>query len=243
MKRRAGVVAGMATGVVLATAPAGADAWGVSLYGGWNGSLNSDVRFTGPGTDWTLHSVPWDGLSFTQAGGPPFYGARLTYWPSAMRGWGFALEFTHAKARAVGGATVSYSGTFSGSDQIQNLFQTLEFTDGLNLVTLNALYQLQPYGMIRPYVGAGAGISIPHVEVTGNGGTVPFPRTFAYEFGGPAVVGLIGAEVALTRRVALFGEFKVTGTTINSPMNGGYEIHTTMVISQVVAGATYKFGP
>src|SRR5262245_46340239 len=100
--------------VLVAAVPARADTWGISVYGGWNGSLNSDAHFTGPSTDWTVHSIPWDGLSFGQSGGPPYYGVRLSMWPTAMPGWGIAVDFTHAKARAVRDATVSYTGAISG---------------------------------------------------------------------------------------------------------------------------------
>jgi lipid A oxidase len=245
MKRIVGALAGGA--LALAAGSAAADTWGVSLYGGWNGSFDSDVNFTGPGTNWTVRSVPWDGLSFTFTGAAPYYGARLSYWPSALPGWGLAFDFTHAKVQARRDATVSYSGTINGtpppgSAPVSSLFDVLEFTDGLNLLTLNALYKLPSYGMIHPYVGAGAGISIPHVEVTGNGGSVPFPRTFAYEFGGPAAQALIGAEIAISNRVSLFAEYKLSWTSINSSMNGGYEIHTNVVTNHIIAGATLTFG-
>src|ERR1043166_2473033 len=101
----------LAAGAVLATAPASADVWALSGYGGWNGSFNSDVRFTGLGTDWTVFNVPWDGVSFAGSGGAPYYGYRLTYWPSAWRNIGIAIDYTHAKIRAVRTATVNYSGT------------------------------------------------------------------------------------------------------------------------------------
>jgi lipid A oxidase len=248
MRLVSGMLAGAAVAAVFAANPASADVWGVTLYGGWNGSFDSDVRFSDPDTDWTVHSVPWDGLSFTFTGKSPYYGARLSFWPSAMPGWGVALDYTHAKVQAKRDATVSYSGTIdgtptSGSAQVPTLFDVLEFTDGLNLITLNALYKLQPYGIIQPYVGAGAGISIPHVEVTGHAPTTSFPRTFAYEFGGPALQALIGAEVPINGRLSLFGEYKLSWTDITSPMTGGYQIHTTVVTNHLIGGATFKFAP
>jgi hypothetical protein len=40
----------------------------ISLYGGWNGSFDSDIHLIQPGgTNMTLNDVPWDGDSF----GPP----------------------------------------------------------------------------------------------------------------------------------------------------------------------------
>jgi lipid A oxidase len=247
MRRIAVALALSAAATTLGGGAASADVWGISAYGGWNGSFNSDVRFTGPNTDWTVHSVPWDGLSFGFSGGAPYYGVRLDYWPTAFGNWGLALDFNHAKVRAHRTATVNYSGTmnaapFNGSDQVQNLFNVLEFTDGMNFVTLNALYRVQPLGMLHPYVGLGAGISIPHVEVTGNGTTVPFARTFDYEFGGPVLQGLVGLEVPVTSHFSLFGEYKLTWTSIKSPVTGGYDIHTQVVTNHLLAGGTIKFG-
>jgi lipid A oxidase len=231
---------------LLATGVARADMWAVSVYGGWNGTHDSDVRFTGPDTDWTVQSVPWDGLSFTYTGKAPYYGARLTYWPDMMPGWGFAVDFTHAKVQAKRDTIVNFEGTvnnipYTGSAVLSDLFDVLEFTDGFNLITLNALHKLQPYGMVQPYLGAGVGFSIPHVEVTGRGVT-SFPRTFAYEFGGPAIQGLIGAEVAVSPLLSLFGEYKLSWTSINSPMTGGYRVRTHLVTHHLLAGASLRFG-
>jgi lipid A oxidase len=232
-----------------AAGPARADVWALSGYMGWNGSFNSDARFTGPNTDWSVRNVPWDGLSFGFSGGAPYYGVRLSYWPTAWGNIGVALDFNHAKVRAKRNATVSYSGTLtpsplppSGSDSVANLFDVFEFTDGLNLITLNALYQLRPYGAIHPYLGLGAGISIPHVEVTGHSPNTPFPTTFGYEFGGPALQGLIGLDVAVTSHLSLFGEYKLSWTSVNSGLNGGYRIHTNVTTNHLLAGATVKFG-
>ncbi len=248
MKRILSALAVASVATVGTASVARADTWGISVYGGWNGSFNSDVNFTGPSTNWTVRNVPWDGLSFTFTGAAPYYGARLSYWPTAMPGWAFALDYTHAKVQASRNATVSYSGeinggSVSGSGTVSSLFDVLEFTDGLNIVTLNALYKLPSFGMVHPYVGAGAGINIPHVEVTGNGGSVPFARTFDYEFGGLALQALVGAEVAINKRLALFGEYKLNWAGVNSPLNGGYRIHTNVVTNHILAGVTLKFGP
>jgi lipid A oxidase len=236
----------LAAAAFFAASPASADVWALSGYGGWNGSFNSDARFTGPNTDWTVSNVPWDGVSFVKSGGAPYYGYRLTYWPTALHNIGFAIDYTHAKIRAVRTATVNYSGTINGvpqngSAQIQNLFDVLEYTDGLSLITVNGLYNLQPYGPFHPYIGAGIGISIPHVEVTGHG-IVPFQRTFAYEFGGPALQVLVGVDVPVTTRLSLFGEYKLSWTSTNSPLTGGYRIHTNVTTNHLLAGATFKFG-
>src|SRR6476646_352586 len=53
--------------LALASSPAFAEVQ-ASLYGGWNGSFDSDIHLIQPnGTNMTLNDVPWDGDSF----GPP----------------------------------------------------------------------------------------------------------------------------------------------------------------------------
>jgi lipid A oxidase len=61
----------------------------ISLYGGWNGSFNSDIHLIQPGgTNMTLKDVPWDGDSF---GAPPYWGLRGTYWLNSAPNWGLMI--------------------------------------------------------------------------------------------------------------------------------------------------------
>ncbi len=60
-----------------------------------------------------------------------------------------------------------------------------EFTDGMNTLTANAYRRFQPMGDFAPYVGAGIGLAIPHVEVS-NGVT----STEEYQHIGPAATQL-----------------------------------------------------
>jgi lipid A oxidase len=89
---------------------------------------------------------------------------------------GLTVDFTHAKVYA-DSATLASSG-----------WSHFEFSDGLNLLTLNALYRMPITGTkFVPYVGAGAGINVPHVEVTRSWG-----RTFEYQLGGATVKAQAG---------------------------------------------------
>ncbi len=235
-------------GIVALTATASAAGeFQVGVYGGWNGTHNSDVTFTDPDTNWTVQGVPWAGLPFTFDGEAPYYGARVTYWPDSLPNWGFMVDLTHAKVRAKAGATVNYNGTIDGgavgpgSDQIGNLFSLLEFTDGFTLLTVNGMYRFEPMGRFRPYVGVGLGINIPHVEVEG-AGVVPFNRTFDYEFGGMAAQFLAGVDVKLTNRFSLFTEYKFSWAGIDAPMVDGYRIHTNLFTHHVLLGASVNWG-
>jgi lipid A oxidase len=221
-----------------------ASEFSLGVYGGWNGSFNSDVRFTDPDTDWTVNSVPWQGLSFLGDGGAPYYGVRGTWWSD--QNWGVMLDFTHAKVRADPNATVNYGGVLdggnnSGSGPVSGLFDLLEFTDGINILTINGMYRFRPVGHFRPYVGAGIGINVPHVEVESPGGS-PFPRTFAYEYGGFAAQALAGVEVPVGEHFSLFGEYKLSWAGVNAPMEGGYRIHTDIITNHILAGVSVRFG-
>jgi len=70
----------------------------IGLYGGWNGSFDSDIHLSQPnGTNMTLNGVPWDGDSF---GAPPYWGLRGTYWLNSAPNWGVMIDYSHAKVIA-----------------------------------------------------------------------------------------------------------------------------------------------
>lgn len=217
--------------------------WGFSLYGGRNSSLPSDVRFVGPDTDWTVHNVPWRGVSFETPG--PYYGARLEVRPAAAPLWRIAIDYTHAKAQAIETAWVIADGTINGAPgptdgYVGDFFNVLEFTDGLNIITVNAIRDLPPLGRLEPYAGVGVGITIPHVEVTGN--SVPFPTTYAYRYAGSAAQVLIGARFDLGPHLSAFAEYRLSASWINAPLSNGDRIQTTILTNHLIAGLTFTFG-
>jgi lipid A oxidase len=244
MLKRVSLIGVLAGAVALAATAARAE-WQFGAYGGWNGSFNSDVTFTDPDTDWTVSDVPWDGLSFFGDGGAPYYGLRATYWQPGQQGWGVMFDYTHAKVRALADATVSYNGTLDGSSYngtgtIGGLFDVLEFTDGISLFTLNGMYRFQPVGIFQPYLGAGIGFNVPHVEVTGN--STGFPTTFMYHYGGFAAQVLAGVDVPITKHISVFGEYKLSWAGVSSPLTGGYHIDTDIITNHVLAGVSVRFG-
>jgi hypothetical protein len=96
------------------------------------------------------------------------------------------------------------------------VFRHLEFSHGHNLLTLNGLARLGTFfGRIRPYVGAGGGIAVPHTEV---GFAREKERTYEYQFAGLAWQGLAGIEVRLGR-VSLFFEYKFTFSPYAVPLS------------------------
>ena len=192
----------------------------ISVYGGANFSPHSRVKTSGTAAPNTSNSVGWDGASFQM---PPYYGIRGTYWMESQPDFGFALDFTHAKVKA---------------DPPPLGFTTLEFTDGINFLTGNALYRNQMDNGFTPYLGVGLGLSIPHVEVAGPavGGTT----TEEYQVTGFAVQALVGVDFAIDENWSVFGELKSTYGQVDADLNGGGNLDTNIVSNQVIFGLTYK---
>lgn len=162
----------------------------------------------------------WEGRSFSA---PPHYGVRATWWRSERLG--FALDVNHTKVYA-SDATLAASG-----------FSTLELSDGLNIVTVNAMYRW-PSEQRRwtPYVGAGLGLAIPHVEVTSPGGTV-----FEYQVTGPAAAVLAGVSYRMTDRWSLFGEVKSTYSKNEFDLGSGGTMETDIITNAVNLGVSFSF--
>ena len=198
----------------------------ISAYGGANTANNSDVTLDTPLVDGTF-DVDWFGDSFNM---PPSWGVRGTWWLTDFNlpRWGVAIDFTHAKVKsdfsdpAVGGA-----------------FEKLEFTDGLNVATLNALYRAPLNDRFTFYAGAGAGISVPNVEVE----TIPSQgRTFEYQLTGPAVQALLGVDVDLAYGFSAFAEYKANFSMNEADLVGGGTLETDILTHQFAVGLSYSFG-
>lgn len=115
---------------------------------GANSSFDSDVSYKKTDNNINLDSVSWDGHSFEF---PPIYSIDIAYFWN--ENWGVMLDFTHAKIVA-------------DSADVKDNFDTLEMTDGNNLVTANIIYNIPLSEGLDLLLGAGIGIAIPHVEVT-----------------------------------------------------------------------------
>ena len=211
--------------LVLALAPAKAE-FQISVYGGANTANDSEVTLELGALSGSF-DVDWFGDSFHR---PPYYGVRGTYWLTdfAMPNWGAAVDFTHAKVKAdlddpaVGGA-----------------FDRLEFTNGLNFLTLNALYRAPVSERFILYAGAGAGASIPHVEVS----TIPpTADTREYQVTGPVIQGLVGSSVDLFHGLALFSEYRASYSWNDADLDGGGSLETDILIHNFALGLSFSFG-
>lgn len=239
-----------------------------TFIGGYTGvpyTYPDDVRFQKPdGSELTVHDVAWDGKPFDD---PIYYGARVVRW-SRNSSLGGMIDFTHGKAYSQREQEVRLSGQGLAEGQpetrkISDIFHKLEFTHGHNMLTLNGLFRL-PWGTsaIKPYVGLGAGVSIPHTEVQFRGVR---GRTYEYQFTGPVLQVVGGLEIRVPR-LSYFVEYKFTFAPYRAPLHlrdgttavadlwrqfarwwegsepaGGW-LTTRLTSHQVIAGMGYRSG-
>lgn len=190
---------------------------------GYNWSPHSIATLTNSDTlESQTDTLSWDGASFDPA---PYYSVRLTYWSESLADWGFGVDYTHAKAvakRAESGVDDTYS--------------WLEFTDGLNLITANVFHKWD-WDAARLYVGAGAGASIPHVEIT----TLPDSivgesLTREAQLAGAAVQLVAGGSYELFPGVRAFGEYKLAYSVNDTVLAGGVGTFSTNLVNHQIVG-------
>ncbi len=192
-----------------------------SFYSGYQGVAHSRIFGTDPGGVGAFDDIAaWEGRPFSM---PPYYGARATWWTSGT--FGFGVEFTHAKAYA-DDATRAALG-----------FTRLEFSDGLNILTLNAFRAWPVQGKrFTPYIGGGLGVSLPHVDIESAGGT-----TFGYQLAGPAVTVMAGVSYALDDHWSLFGEYKGSYSMNKVTLASGGTLETNLAASALNLGVSYRY--
>jgi lipid A oxidase len=195
----------------------------ISAYGGAQSAPHSTVDVTGP-TAPISFTAGWEGKSFSA---PQYWGLRGTWWMEdvGQPNLGISLDYTHAKIYA-DGETLGKTG-----------WSHFEFTDGLNLLTLNALYRFPiENSRFTPYVGAGAGINVPHVEVTRSQGT-----TASYQFGGATIQAQAGVDIRISERWSAFAEYKGNYSWINTDIDSGDKLKTNIMTNAVNFGITYRW--
>lgn len=220
--RRAGLAILAASLAAMAwVSPAAAQAeYEINLYTGFQTAPHSTVS----GTDETgapfSFTAGWEGRSFEM---PPYYGARVTRWTGSD--WGLGLEFTHTKVYG-DDETLAASG-----------FSVLEFTDGLNILTVNAARRFDLPGRWSTHGGLGVGISVPHVEVTTPGGA----QTLGYQLTGPAVRLFAGVSYEISDRWSIFGEYSGTFSRNTADLEGGGTLETDVITNAVNLGVGFSF--
>jgi len=194
----------------------------LSLYGGSQSSPHSRVSGTYPGTGAGYNAlIGWDAKSFAP---PPYYGARATWW--RRPDLGFGIELTHAKVYA------------PAAERSAIGFSRMEFTDGHNIITFNVTKRWNNrFGAISPYVGAGIGLALPHVDVTSTNGH----RSLGYQLTGPAARLTAGAKYDLNDSWALFGEYQFTFSANKAKLPAGGTLNTNIITNAINVGVSYSF--
>lgn len=197
----------------------------ISVYGGFNENFKSPGTLS-KGTLTDTRDFDWQGKSFEM---PPYWGVRATHWFGNMSSWGIALDYVHSKA---------YANVNFATDPV---YSHLEFTDGNNIVTLNAMYRFQPVfnGQFVPYVGVGAGVAIPHVEVWLK--AFPTQNTWEYQLAGGAAQVLGGLEYKFDRNWAAFAEARLMYSHLATDLNGGGQFKTYLWSPAFSLGLSYRF--
>lgn len=193
----------------------------LSFYSGFNTSPHSVVDYDfnlGAGRQST--TVKWDGEALVM---PPYFGLRATWWFDSYPAWGIALDNSHSKVAA---------------NPMPAGFEKLEFTDGINIYTVNLQYRFLNSTRFTPYVGAGVGFTTPHVEVQNAALT---SKTFEYQFGGPAVLGLVGVTARINKNWSVFTEFKSAYVMIDADLKFGGSLSTNIISNQFILGVSYNF--
>jgi lipid A oxidase len=193
----------------------------VGGYGGVSYTHPSTVVITKPGvTDMSVRDFSWIGKPFNA---PIYYGVRVQKW-QPFTGVGSMIDFTHAKAIAVADDQATFTGTRDGKPvaqkaRVSDVFRHLEFSHGHNLLMLNGLFRWPSLGRLsgplRPYVGIGAGITLPHTEV---GFADQNTRTYEYQFAGFVGQVLGGFEIDLGR-TSVFAEYKFSYSPYEVPLS------------------------
>lgn len=192
----------------------------LSFYGGVQSAPSSDISIRNddviPDDDFTQD---WEGRS---AEAPIYYGFRATRWQSPSFGYG--LDFAHNKV-------------YPTDDNLPAGYDVLEFTDGLNTLTVNAYRRwTEAFGEVTPYVGGGVGVALPHVEVT-NGAS----ETFGYQLTGPAATLIAGATYSINEQWSVFGEYKGTYSSNTADLETGGTLETDIVTNAVNVGVSFNF--
>jgi len=166
---------------------------------------------------------------------PIYYGGRVMWW--TKNNVGFGIEGTHTKAYA------------SDSDKAAIGVSRFELSDGHNIITANIMKRWPgafTNARFTPYIGAGVGVAIPHVDAQVVGSN---QRTHDFEYTGPAVRGIAGMKYDLNDRWAIFGEYQFTWSdndiTIDAdpavPGQGDGKLDTEILTHAVNIGLSYSF--
>ena len=228
---------------LLLTVPAATEAqFAFGAYLGESSTIHSNVQLNRPdGTDLDFHGVGWYGESWVN---PKYYGFRLSYWNRNAPRWGFVVDFTHAKMYAELDATVRVTGSregepVDGEELLGDTFDSLSISHGHNTLTFNGFHRWISAGgarRLRPYVGFGIGIAVPHVEVT-----IDDSVTEEYQFAGATFQGLGGIDFRIWKGLSVFAEYRLNYARLDTDLTNGGSLKVAPWTNHLSAGLTFTF--
>ena len=186
----------------------------VSVYGGGQAAPASDVSIRDPLLGSDDFGVDWDT--------PPYYGLRATQWRSPS--FGIGLDFARNRVAA-------------SEDSLPSGYTELEFTDGLNTLTVNAYRRWNNVvGELTPYVGGGLGVALPRVEVAGSES-----ETDEFQLTGAAATLIAGASMPINEQWSVFGEYKGTISANTVDLGSDGTLETDVLTNALNVGVSFNF--
>jgi len=186
----------------------------LSFYGGGQSVPSSDVSIRNQPSGSEDFGADWDS--------PRFLGLRATQWRSPS--FGIGIDF----ARNSVGAS---------EDSLPSGYSELEFTDGVNTLTVNAYRRWSNVvGELTPYLGGGVGVALPRVEVIGDG-----TETDEIQLTGPAATLIAGASMPISDSWSFFGEYKGTISANTADLDGGGTLETDVLTNALNVGVSFNF--
>ena len=131
----------------------------------------------------------------------------------------------------------AHNKVYPKDDELPSGYDVLEFTDGLNTLTVNAYRRWNGmFGEVSPYVGGGVGVALPHVEVTNSGS-----ETFGYQITGPAATWIAGATYSISDQWAVFGEYKGTFSSNTADLDDCCTLESVVLTNDVYLCVIFYF--
>ena len=127
----------------------------------------------------------------------------------------------------------------------QKTFTKLEYSHGLNFLTLNAVFRFRGlHARFLPYFGAGVGIMIPHTELARRGVQRP-DWTYRYEISGTGYQAFGGIEwrAKPESRFHPFAEVKLGYARNFTELLEGGSVASNLIAYQIAVGATAYVRP
>jgi hypothetical protein len=237
---------------LLGCCPCARAEWIATLYTGDSHTHESDLTVIQPEThtDVSFSPVPW--APHPMGHGAPYYGLRISYFPSATSHVGPVVDYTHYKMYAETQEVVHYNGELNGqrADFYAPLFhgiQSLEIAHGVNLVSFNGEYrwnQTFSQGPWQTHVGAGVVAYVPHADGIIDGVGVDEN----YQYGGMGGQLFGGAEYTLparwqprNMRFTLLIESKLDAGQLNLSLDPDTRIETRVTTLHLIGGISLHF--